>query len=223
MRFVTYNHIKEIKKDWCNLYCSNATLSPYQSYEWNANLFRRIHFLRTELLNNSYHFISYYRTDQQQATVIIPLVIPKSEQNIFIFGDYLKSGALNFIYSSDVNENDFFAIFNFLKKQYPKRTFRLFEIPDFSALGQFLYRHRDSFELFFERESVRSFLPTTVEELNQNLSKSVRQTIRTSYNRLKRDGLNAKIEINYSYRFSIKESAYCARLSNIRKKEWGYK
>lgn len=219
-----YNDIRKIRDDWNKLYDANPKLTPYQSYDWNRNLQKRHFLLYTDRNRYKIDYIVYYDDNNSSAKIIAPLLSPKNgKDEITILGNKSKAGELNFIYSKDVNYNDFDNIFKYIKTTYPNQEVLLFEIPRFTELGDYLYNNKNNlFVHFFQRDNVKSLIPETVEELNKNLSKSVRQTIRTSYNRIARDNLEHKLEINYGYKFSLNELKTISAIHNKRKKQWGY-
>lgn len=216
------NDISKIKREWLSLASSNDELSIYQSFLWNKNLFTRYKLLRTDRNRYTVVFLLYYN-ELDKLKIIAPLSIPNNkEEPIIIFGGGTKTGILNFVYSSDVKNEDFISVFNYLYEKYPRQKLALREVPRNTKLGWFL-NNNNQFSLFFNRGSVRCAVPSDKDELLKGLSKSVRQTIRTSYNRMKKNGASSKIVINYGYHFGLNEKIKLNDLQIERKKHWGYK
>ncbi len=217
-----FSEIYKIKDEWNALFSSNDELSVYQSFSWNENLFSRYKLLRTDRKRFSVIFLLYY-DDADQLKIIAPLSIPQNtDDSIIIFGGGTKTGILNFVYSNDVKNSDFISVFNYLFESYPNQKIALREVPRETKLGRFLGKS-SQFTLFFNRGSVRCAVPNSKDELLKSLSKSVRQTIRTSYNRMKRNEVESKLVIDYGYHFCISEKRKLNDLQIERKRHWGYK
>ncbi|MBR4727361.1 MAG: GNAT family N-acetyltransferase [Clostridia bacterium] len=216
----TFHQISKVKKEWIDLYSSNQEMSVYQSYEWNRNLFSRYKLLRADKQNYDYLFVACFDSNGS-IRVIAPLTVPNNQNEpIMIGGGYTKTGLLNFIYAKDIQNEEFNEILNYLYQSYPNHKLAFREIPRETRFGSFLYRN-NAFQVFFSRGSVRCSVPQTKEQLDKNLSKSVRQTIRTSYNRMRRNSVASKLEIHFGYKFQNNEKCLLNDLQKERKKDWG--
>lgn len=215
-----FTSIKKIENIWKELCLSNNELSFYQQYAWNKNLFSRYKLLRAD--KASYKVVFYVLfNDKNSARIIAPLTIPvKTNEPVMIFGGYTKQGILNFVYTNDCSFEEFDEICSFICEKYKGQKLAFREIPRNSMFGKYL-NNNIRFQLFFSRGSVRCVVPKTSDQLLSALSKSVRQTIRTSYNRLKKNDIETKLEVHHGYKFTLQEKKTLNKLHLNRKKAWG--
>ncbi len=215
IKIKVYNKIDQIKSIWKNIYCGSDDLTLYQSYEWNRNI---ENYYKTNLYTFKTFHLKYFVYFKDNVPLIIaPLAIPrKSNLYIQLLGQYSKSGALNFIYSKNVEYSDFEFLIKHIKNKYKNKEIRFYEIGDYTKFGDFL-KNNENAEIISQRQCIRSKLDLDIENYYDSLSKSTRQTIRTSYNRLATDNKCGRIEIIYgcesleSFKNSELNELYCKR------------
>lgn len=215
-----FKNIKKIESAWNSIFVGSSDMTYYQSYDWNKNVckyYKRNYYMA---LNYRIEFSVLYRNNQP--IIIAPLTIPKKDNDnlyVQILGQYTKSGLLNFIYTDDVKCEEFDCLIEFIKEKYKKYIIRFYEIPNFCKLNRFLSDSQKCKKIS-DRICIRSVIPDTVEEYYNGLSKSIRQTIRTSYNRLNKDGVEHKLIINQGQGISNRYNNKLLYLYKKRYSEW---
>ena len=190
-----YNRIDQLKSIWEKVYCDSNDLTLYQSYEWNCNIEK---YYKTNLYTFKTFYLKYFVYFKDDVPLIIaPLAIPrKNSLYVQLLGQYSKSGALNFVYSKDTQDSDFEFLIKHIRNKYKNKEIRFYEIGNYTKFGKFLATAENT-EIVSQRQCIRSELDSCSESYYESLSKSTRQTIRTSYNRLATDNKRGRIEINY--------------------------
>ena len=223
-RFVKiYNKIDDIKDIWNKLYFDGYDMTPYQSFDWNKNVMECYKSNTYIFLNFTVKYFICFKDDRP--VIIAPLAVPKSRNNkenyIQILGQYTKSGALNFIYDNEASNEDFDFLIEYIQKKYPKEI-RFYEIGDYTKFNKFLSSYNKA-QKISDRICVRCNIPVTKEGNYNSLSKSVRQSLRTSHNRLAKEGLVSKVDIFRGYCFKKNELDQFSYLYNKREAEWNNK
>jgi len=170
---------------WDELYDSNAHLFPYSSYEYNK-IVHEYKKLKPKAWLESNCF--YKWIDSNGTTkIILPLSLYKN--TISIYGDNISgAGHLDFVYSKLVTDEDFMNMFSELRTIWGGKKLILTKLNESSLLYKFLAKF--SQELFpnsvleAERECVKIDFANDYDSYYKGLSKSVRQNLRTSYNKL---------------------------------------
>ena len=222
MVFKVYRSILPLEKDWEALCRAGSDMTPYQSFAWNRNMVACYRSNIYTFTRFSLRFLVGY--EDGKARVIAPLAIPKQKYrnsiHVQLLGEYSKSGALNVIYDDDVTNDDFAALTDEIIRLWGACDIRFLELSDRSKFEHFLAAS-SRFVKRGDRICVGSEIPESAEDCYSLLSKSVRQTLRTSYNRLERDHASISIEIHdRGYAFSEEERAVLSELYNKRLREW---
>jgi len=178
---------------WRNLYKGNEFLTPYSSFEFNKIFYKTYRFG----LRRAFFKAAFYEViDNHENTImIIPLFGNKNKY--YIFGDLAGTGYLDFIYKRDCAYEDFDNAFKLLGNELKGSKLFLHKINEKSKLNDYAASN-DAFRRngrVDEDICVKISFDSDYGEYFKALSKSVRQNIRTSRNRLEREGLNYRLDI----------------------------
>lgn len=168
-------HLKSI---WRELYASNTSLSIFQSYEFMLNFWKNswIYWIKEKELP-----IFYLVKDKGKPCMIAPLC-KRSNGTYEIMGNKNGCEYCDFIYAIGANINLYVrALVDYLKCPL---TFA--RVKEQSRLYQTLIRQQNVRE-YGEKICTNIALPDNYEDYYKSLSSSMRQNLRTAFNRLKRD------------------------------------
>jgi hypothetical protein len=188
------NDFKRIEEIWLKLE-KGKDLTVFQSYKWNILLFN-------EWLNLKHYRFSSEVVIYYNERIILPLIIQKLNLlNIFLFkkkGIYFLgydsySDYLNFIYD-DVSEIEFSQFLCRVKNDYPNLEFHIDRIIENTKLDTFLKKKNTKF--IKTSIAVEVLINNQVDNYNARLSKSTKQNLRTSLNRMNRDNINYELNVN---------------------------
>ena len=179
---VKHTKIAELQTAWEELYAGNPLLSPYQSYAFCHTVagdyrFSHLRFALTPV---------FYEIRKDGRTVIIfPLWkkpgFPHCEY--YLFPDFCLAGYLDPIYAADCADEDFAQGLSLLS-QALNAPVTLRRVNEKSAFGRYLKTVNPPTDTV---PCVRLPFPEGYDAYYAGLSKSVRQNLRTAYNRLNRD------------------------------------
>jgi hypothetical protein len=172
--------LASLKDDWIKLYKSNPYLFPYSSYEF-ALIYNKSFYLS---INRIWMQRLFYviKNDNGYVHMIIPLL--KKGNHYYIFGDFCATGYLDFIYPHNAEETLFQQAFETLKKEIGNGVLHLRKINSKSKMCSYLTKQ---YKCLGKSICVNISLPSSYEEYWNSLGKSIRQNIRTSYNRMRRE------------------------------------
>lgn len=203
MKFVEYNAIFMVKKAWKTLLSNSNINDVYRSYEFFCICFNyRISSISNIKKRNIVtKFIVCY--DNGIPRCIAPIILDKTPQKyIRLLGHGTNAGTLDFIY--DENDRKYAVeTFHYIKKKYVDYCFEYVFVPEYSPICDEMNRIEvfNNYDVFCD----------TFDSFFSSLSKSTRQNIRTSYNRLEKDGKQFQLRI---YRFGDKELENIIRIAN---------
>lgn len=181
------SNFKSCEDTWNNLFKNNSALTIYSSY--NFLVYYRKSFY---ISKNRVGFKDYiYEIKHLGETVAI---IPLMGKNgyYYIYGDLCATGYLDFIYAETISVELFEEIFQLLFTKLGNCVLYLNKIREDSVLYKYLSQHHAS-EKNTVCVSVNCDMP--YDEYIASLSKSTRQNIRTSYNRLLKSGKKDELQI----------------------------
>lgn len=187
-----YKNFHSIKKYWDYIVKSNSEMTIYQTTEWNRCIgFTYIvnHYL---IKNFKRRYFVLFRNGIPK--IIAPLSLPNDcSDYITLQGLYSKAGVLNLVYMPDTDFSDFDELLQFIFLKAQNKEIRFYETPSFSKFYNYLKQNKKAVYMFGET-CVRCKIPDEYETYYNKLSKSARQTIRTSYNRFEKDNLKYTVE-----------------------------
>ena len=178
--------LPRLKSIWNDLYSANPTLSIFQSYEFMLNFWKNswVYCLTHK------EFPVFYLIRDEGKPCMIALLSRKSNGTYVILGNKNGCEYCDFIYAEaapvDIYIKELVAylqspiIFENVREQSS-----IFQ----SFIGNDCMKERG------EKECINILLPNSYEEYYKGLSSSMRQNLRTAFNRLKRDGHNVSIKV----------------------------
>ncbi len=189
-----YNEVESIINDWIKTY-NVSKLSYFCSFEWHKVV---LSFLKKAALTKRLLKIQYFtvQNDKNQVIVVGFFFINRYGTNKRLEFSHIlgPSDYYDFVYSeNDITLNAVKEIISTIRKDFNATSVSISMIKECSSIAKYL--SQDSTVLKTELPAVAIHLEKNYEEYLQSLSKSVKQNIRTAYNRLKRDELDYKLTI----------------------------
>lgn len=178
-----YSKLDSIKEDWKYLYNQNRSISPFLEYDY---------FKRTVKLSYYYRIIDrckirYYVIRKNNIPIMIAPILHYTNGTTELFGRYNGYNYSDFLYDTtyplDKAWEMLMSEIKSLSLYKVKADSRIIELVDKNTLTQI--------------QNVAIHFGTDYDKYFSGLSKSVRQNIRTAYNRLIKDNHNIKL-INIS-------------------------
>lgn len=178
---------EDLKEYALSIYENNKLLSPYQSYRFlsvtgvgkvDKNPLACIGY-------KPYNFV-LFRGDLVVA--IAPLYAKKQNGMYFSVprGYFTSAGHLDFIYREDFSFDEYNFLINAIKQYFGKCEIKMDRVSERSLT--FKYASRDKLVKLESSIMVSIDIPENYDAWYKSLSKSVRQNIRTAYNRMNTDG-----------------------------------
>ncbi len=202
VRFYDRYEFENLKEQWEQLEKGNE-MTAFQAYSWYRSLNE---LYKTETRKN--HFRDWFYAvayENNQPIMIAPLQYVKCgisykgaigiDRGIYFIGRQGYTDYCNFIYY-EYRQEAVDAILQAVTERCHTNFFCLEFIVDRTSLAMYL---SDKYgDPYGKTSCAELMLPTTFEEYKKSLSKSVRQNIRTAFNRQKRDGLDFTHELIYN-------------------------
>lgn len=184
---------ESVKEKWIKLE-QGADMTVFQSYEWNLLVYKQY---LNSVYNKLFSKIVIYETEN----VIAPLIIQKisfsirwlgRKKGIYFLGEGSYSDYLNLIYS-DAGREEIVRFINYILEDNGKLEWKFSFIRDGNIVNKIM--ETNEITPVHEMVSVEVKLPETVERFDKMLSKSTRQNLRTSLNRMNREAFDYELEI----------------------------
>ena len=123
------------------------------------------------------------RYDEEVPQLILP--ITRYKDQLHLFSDDSQCGALDFIYAKHLDKNYFKQVFILLKQHFPRYKFHINKVNERSKLAQYLLKDTEQQARITEKRTcVAINFGDNIDEYYHSLSKSTRQNLRTSFNKL---------------------------------------
>ena len=186
--------IERIEALYRQFYARSACASPYLSYDWIKHTgkgFRDKHPLES-VFSRLRIYLLY--SDSGELRCIAPLLIecqPGKKKKVKICGYNTPAEPLDLVYSGDMSDAEFDFLFDAVTRNEKPDEFLFSPLIKDSLLARYCSKRTNA--AVREEVSYRMFL-TDYDSWYAGLSKSVRQNIRTSYNRLNTDGKTYSFE-----------------------------
>ena len=194
MRIQTVRRIERIEALYRQFYAQSACASPYLSYDWIKHTgkgFRDKHPLES-VFSRLKIYLLY--NDGGELRCIAPLLIehrPGKKKKIKIGGYNTPAEPLDLVYPGDIKDEEFDFLLDAVTQNEKPDEFLFSPIMKDSPLARYCSKRENA--AVKDEVSYRMFL-TDYDSWYAGLSKSVRQNIRTSYNRLNTDGKTYSFE-----------------------------
>ncbi len=189
----------DLKDEWENLE-HGADMTVYQSFDWNILVVREL--FKSFLCNYYTDLVIYRLVINKKPKIIMPIIIHKHsnktkwfgrKKGMYLLGHASYSDYVNCIYD-DASEEEFNTLMGYIARKNSNLNFFFDDIIENTAFNSFL--RQTSLNKLDNTVSVHVNLQGNKEEnYNGILSKHVRQNLRTAVNRMKRDGIEYRLEI----------------------------
>ncbi len=197
IRIKKYYNISSVKKEWQELYNKNPQLTPFQDYDYVKKLFQtKLLSLRRGLCPVFYVFFKG-KNSNYEPIVIAPLLKPifNQTQNSYTILGAQDCDITDFLYSKDLDLEDMIFCIRALQKDVD-RPIKIVRVLENSLLIKAIQKIYPNEEI--QKEILVKIPPQRdIDEYIAGLSKSTRQNIRTTYNRMNRDEIKFELEVAY--------------------------
>ena len=198
---VEQKKIHTLKEIWNGLYLLNPQLSPYQSFEFQSIIGKGWADKRP-WIGLQLRELTLLVTENDIPVAIAPFIVKKSRGkivDIFLRGAFSSAAHLDFIYGKLWEINVFKAIMDFVISIYPSCNFHFGRISEKSLSNMYIREYFSLTEKDYSSEKCASIpIPSDFNEYFGTLSKKTRGNVRSSYNRLEKNGLKQKL-VTYYY------------------------
>lgn len=178
--------LPRLKSIWYDLYYANPTLSIFQSYEFMLNFWKNswIYCLTHK------EFPVFYLIRDKGKPCMIALLSKKANGTYVIMGNKNGCEYCDFIYAERA------PVDIYIKELvvHLKSPIVFENVREQSSLYQ-SFIGTDDMKECGEKACINILLPNSYEEYYKGLSSSMRQNLRTAFNRLKRDGHNVSLKV----------------------------
>ena len=187
--------IRRVEAEYRGLYEQSDCASPYMSYDWIR--YTKKGFRDRHPFNNLFCRLRVYLLygDSDELRCAAPLLIehlPGKKKRVKICGIDTPAEPLDLVYPNDIRDEEFdFLLDSVIQNEKPDEFFLSPLIKD-SMLARYCLKRGNA--VMKDEVSYHMYL-TDYDSWYGGLSKSVRQNIRTSYNRLNTDGKAYSFEL----------------------------
>lgn len=207
----------QAKRDWMAVEAQNHSLSPYAELRFQR-LFVRCERPKLILQRSRLEIILFYRN----STPIGCLPLKKIGNIYYFLADRTIVGELDGVFSPDIDEATFAECMEELKKALKGADLVLNKLSENSRLYNYFHTSASSQESVV---CVNIPFSDEYEEYYGALTKSVRQNIHTSYNRLNTDGMKYEFSVFAAEHISaaLSDELYAVHLNRCVDKGYGGK
>lgn len=184
----------ELKHMYEKIYESNQTLSVYQSWDY-LNFTGKGFTLRNLKGMIGLRERNFVLFQNEEPIAIAPLLV--RNKNIYIRGMFTGAGELGFVYADSLTYENFVSFIEEMEKTLGKSCWCIDRVSEKSKLYDYWCRYAQCQKnVHMDKEiCVEISVPEDYDSWYKGLSHSVRQNIRTSYNRIKKDGKDFSYEL----------------------------
>lgn len=187
-----------VREEWEKLWSKNTEKSIYQSVEYIDVLWKNFIPYRM-LLRATPVFFTFYENDK--IIMILPLLKKWCKREYTLFGYKSGCGYLDAIYGHGMNIKKMEECFKILIEQEDISSIYMPHVREKTILGQYI--EKKGLKCRMSPATV-IHLPDTYQEYLLGLSKHTRQNIRTSYNRMEKDGKKFQFIVEQTDKLSKK-------------------
>lgn len=180
-----HRHLSDVEEVWRSIYDANPLLSPYQSYDFCAIVASDYRFSHLRVALTPV-FLEIRRDGVP--IIIAPLWKKPAKRppfyECYLFPDFCLCGYLDIVYAHDCTDEDFGQALRLIEREM-RVPLTLRRVNETSLFGQYLLKH---FEPYGDAPSAMVSFPDGYDAYFATLGKQTRQNVRTSHNRMRRDG-----------------------------------
>lgn len=200
LKIESYKRLTKLKKAWIDLYSSNSNLSPFVEYDY---------FNRT--INYFWYYfvakrcyVRYYLISEDNSPILIAPILFYFDGRKELFGNINGFNYCDMVYKNCCKIKD--AV-NLLYDTIG--VFDIYKIREISPLVEIFSSHK---YIIKNTSNVKINFGDNFEQYYKNLSKSVRQNLRTSYNRLNKSEHEFNLKVVYG---GTKDSTFFNDIINL--------
>lgn len=181
---------QELKNVWQQFYDGNCCLYPYSSFDYNR-IYNGVYKYKTSNWLAKSKNICY--CSNGIVKVIMPLAIKKNV--IRLFAENTSAGHIDFIYDSSVDRYDMDNVFLLLKECYKGFVLRLKNVNEKSLVAKYILDGCVcDFKVTKKQPCVNIVFYDDYSQYYKGLTKSVRQNLRTAYNKVNKENVELRLE-----------------------------
>lgn len=201
-RYEKLGHLRSLETAWDKIYDSNPDLSPYQSFAFNR-VVQSVSRLSPRRITLSPRFFVFYNL-QDEVRLIAPLYVRGDHEGrrVYLFTDRMPAGYTDLIYPSDLTQQEFDMAISVIGRELNDPLFVFHKVNQDSQLNRFVQQGALDLQESSHQICVEISVQESYHMYWEGLSKSTRQNIRTSRNRLERDGREWDVELLQGDRLS---------------------
>ncbi|BES66472.1 hypothetical protein SANA_29110 [Gottschalkiaceae bacterium SANA] len=191
---------KKIESDWLRFESENSSTKIFQYYDIVQNVLHHYLFFTIERKEFP-RFYAFY--ENEKCVAIAPMCKRYARNGAYYtsFGAIADLAFQNFVYGNELSIEQFDECMKLLYKRL--KRIRFYRVPEETYLNDAL---KDNNIEIKNNINVAIECENDYDHYFTNLSKSVRQNIRTAYNRIKKDGLEYDFNLYSSGNVTLKES-----------------
>ena len=182
-------HNPKLEKAWRNMEEQNGGLSPFLYFDYLKYIFRQT--ARWSLIYSP--MIICTESPNGEILMIAPMKRNICNGTLKMLGDIQGCGCTDFLFSPRLSEKEadqYIALF----MEEAGKKFKLRRIEESSRINVYFSKHRMDIEPN-KLTCVRLKFADDVDMHIKGLSSSVRQNLRTAYNRMERDGIEYELKV----------------------------
>lgn len=187
----TVSDIYKLEQEWRMLE-NGSEMTIFQSFNWNQLLIREV--FSKPFAKFRFNIYIYILSSEDGPKALFPVIVKKisfthtigGDRGIYILGNGSYSDYLNMVYGNDIDFVGFTTILDKVKEDFPDLRLFLNDIRQNTRFVSYLMSITDNYS---NNVAVQVNKRESLEGYRMCLTKSVRQNLRTSSNRMKRDGL----------------------------------
>ena len=180
--------LPSLRKEWIDLQKKNKHLSPFQYYDFVFQLWKNYY---PYILSRHYFPVIY--TIYENGELMMIAMLNKQKGGYSLFGDVNGCEYCDFIYADNINIKRYVDVL----RGYLNSSILCPMVLENSKLFQECCQLPD-YSFVSEKSNVHIFLHNDYKDYFSGLSKSVRQNLRTAYNRLYKDSHTFEIKFIYN-------------------------
>lgn len=204
--FFENDDIDKIQETWSTFYNQLDGLHSFQSLDWQQLAWNKYRYTTLNKIFSKTVVCLYFK-GENNLCAIFPFTI--RNKVAFISGDMAGCDYIDFLYNNAFDSQDLDYIFNMIKQRYKIKVIKFRGIQMNSKSNSLIRELKKQIDIS-EVTCVGINLGESYELYIQSLSKSVRQNLRTAYNRLNRDGKT------YSFEFKSGQKLDSRLVNSIR-------
>ncbi len=178
-----------LREAWLEMEKSAPLLSPFTYYDYMRHIFRQ-----TKLSSPSYTpLIACAESENGEILMIAPIKRQRISGKVKMLGDIQGAGHAGFLFRKGLAQEDIESCIRLFLKNAGKK-YKLKRLPESSPLYQFL-KEKAGKAYAGKTTCVTLKFQDDADAHIKSLSSSVRQNIRTAYNRMRRDSIEYELKV----------------------------